>query len=433
VTDIRLPQMTRQSVPGRVRMSHRVWSLSAVELGVLLLLLNGFLWGVAALNVATPGPRGRSGLIKGGDFVHFYTLGSIAAEARFDVLYNEEAQHTRQGRLVPASKALWFAAANGPQVALLFAPFARLPYLWAVAVWTLLTALLYGVCVSVFWRDCPSLRGHKVLVILAACGFEPFWALVHHGQTSALPMLCFAGAWLAAKANRPWWVGFALGSLIIKPHLGVAIAIVMLARREWRILGGALAAITLQWGITVAAVGVTPFRDYLWVLSRGPWTSQLEPNPYAVHSLLGFWTLLCPQRTLALALYLLTSVGVLVVATRLWRHSVPLGIRYSALLLATVLAAPHMRVYELVQLAPAFLLTSDVSERLMAGPRRVFAVLLGLAYVLPLFGFLASVTHVQLSVPVLAGWLIALDWAGLQRASDGRRDPLERDAATGSA
>jgi Glycosyltransferase family 87 len=412
-------------------MSRSAWSPSAVELGALLLLLNGLLWGVAALNVATPGTRGRSGLVKGGDFVHFYTLGSLAAEGRFDLLYTEEAQHARQERLVPSSEGLWFAAANGPQVALLFAPLARLPYLRAVAAWTLLTVLLYGACLWIVWRDCPSLRGHKLLVILAACGFEPFWALIHHGQTSALPLLCFTGAWLAVKANRPWWIGFALGSLIIKPHLGAAVAVVMAARREWRIVGGAVVAVALQWGITVAAVGVTPFHEYLLVLLRGPWTSQLEPNPYAVHSLLGFWTLLCQQRATALALYLLTGVGVLMAAARLWRRSIPGGIRYSALLLATVLVSPHMRVYELVQLAPAFLLSFDASERLTAGPRRVLHLSLGLAYVLPLFGFLASPTRVQWSVPVLAGWLAALLWTGRRRASDVSGDCTNRGGSPG--
>jgi hypothetical protein len=398
-------------------MSRSAWSLSTVELGVLLLLVNAFGWGLAALNIATPGLRGRSGLLKGGDFVHFYTLGSIAAEGRFDLLYNMEAQHAVQERLIPTSGDLWFAPANGPQIALLFAPFTRLPYVWAAAAWALLTALLYGVCLRVFWRNCPSLKGHRLLMVLAACGFEPFWALIHHGQTSALPLVCFAGAWLAVKANRPWWVGFALGSLVIKPHLGVAVAVVMLARREWRIIGGAVGAIVLQWGITVAAVGVTPFYDYLRVLLQGPWrTSQLEPNAYAVHSLRGFWTLLCPQPTVAQALYVLTSAGVLLLAALLWRQSVRLQVRYSALLLATVLVAPHMRVYELVQLAPAFLLAADVSEGLTIGLRRVFRVLLCLAYVLLLLGSLASLTHVQLSVPVFVGLLVGLNSASFRPA-----------------
>jgi len=414
VTDVSVGRVG--SSTGGPRTSRSVWTLSPVELGVLLILLNGLLWGVAALNVTAPGLRGRSGLIKGGDFVHFYTLGSIAVERRFDLLYDMEAQHTRQERVVPTSRELWYVPIYGPQTALLLAPLARLPYLWAAAAWALLTALFYGGCLWIFWRDCLSLKGHRLLVILAACGFEPFWALIHHGQTSALPMLCFAAAWLAGRANRRWWAGLALGTLIFKPHLGIAVAVVMLARREWRIVGGAVTAIALQWGITVAAVGVTPFYEYFRVLLQGPWqTSQLEPNPYAVHSLRGFFALLFAQPTVVLALYLLTSVAVLAVTVRLWRQGVPAGIRYSALLLATVLVAPHMRVYELVQLAPAFLLTVDASDPLTAGPRRVLRVLVGLAYVLPLFGFLASVTHVQLSVPVFVGWLAVLYWSSRAR------------------
>jgi hypothetical protein len=401
-------------------MSRSAWSLSAVELGVLLLLLNGLVWGVAALNLATPGLPGRSGLLKGGDFVHFYTLGSIAAERRVDLLYATDAQHAEQERVIPGSGDYRYVPVYGPQTALLFAPFAQLPYLWAAAAWALVTALLYGACLWIFWRDCPSLQGHRLLVLLAACAFGPFWALLHHGQTSALPLVCVTGAWLAAKTNRPWWEGFALGSLIIKPQLGVAIAVVMVARREWRVVGGALAAIGFQWGIALAAFGITPFSDYIRMLLQGPQLAwQLEPRLYALHSLRGFWMLLFPQSTLALILYLLTGSAALVLAVRTWRVSVPPKVRYSVLLLAIVLVAPHLAVYELVVLAPAYLLSVDATGGLPVGPRRVIRVLLFFAYVLPWLGGVASLTHVQWSVPVFVGWLVALHWVGLRHASDG--------------
>jgi hypothetical protein len=120
----------------------------------------------------------------------------------------------------------------------------------------------------------------------------------------------------------------------------------------------------------------------------------------------------------ALTLYLLTSAVVMVLAIRLWRPSVPLEIRYSALLLATVLVAPHLTTYELVLLAPAFLLTAQGIERAIIVPRRAFRAVLYFAYLLPLAGPLTSVTHVQLSVPVLVGWL-----AGLQRQVLDQRRP----------
>jgi hypothetical protein len=69
------------------------------------------------------------------------------------------------------------------------------------------------------------------------------------------------------------------------------------------------------------------------------------------------------------------------------------------LLLATVLVAPHFTVYDLVILAPAFLLLAD----LMAGQRdnrspRWLGTILYLIYALPLLGPLSRWTHVQLAV-----------------------------------
>jgi len=76
-----------------------------------------------------------------------------------------------------------------------------------------------------------------------------------------------------------------------------------------------------------------------------------------------------------------------------------LGIRYSALLIATVLVAPHLTVYDLVILAPAFLLLGDwiVANRHHHLTLRL-AALLYLVYLLPLVAPPARWTHVQLSV-----------------------------------
>ena len=395
----------------RAAVNGRVWRLTPVELGALLLLLNAGLWGAAAVNIATPGSKARSGLIKGADFVHFYTLGSIAAERRGDLLYDAAAQHVEQVRLVPTSEDDWHVPANGPQMALLFAPLARLSYLWAAAVWALVTALVYAFCVWVVWRRCVSLHQHRLLAALGASAFPPFWYLVLYGQTSALPLLCLTCGWLALRANRKWWAGVALGSLIIKPQLGLAVAAVMLGRREWRIVGGAMAAIAFQWGIAVAAVGTGPLRDHIRLLLEGPrLAGQVEPvlHLFKAHSLRSFWALLCPGSSVALALYLLTGAAVLVITVLLWRESVPLDIRYSALLLATVLVAPHMLVYELVQLAPAFLLAAERLQQTRPKPQRAFVGLLCLAYIFPLAGGVTRATHIQFSVPVFLGWLIVL-------------------------
>jgi hypothetical protein len=240
--------------------------------------------------------------------------------------------------------------------------------------------------------------------------------LILHGQTSVLPLICVTAAWLALKADKRWWAGVALGSLVVKPQLGVAVAAVMIMRREWRMLGGALAAVAVQWGVAAIALGVGPLLDYFQMLRRGPDVAVLlEPKLYQLHSLRGFWSLLVPQPSVALGLYLVSGAALLILTVRLWRPSVHLQVRYSALILATVLVAPHLSIYELVVLVPAFLMTADACEGSLVRPRRTFRGLLYAAYALPLLGPLAAVTHLQLSVPVLGAWFLALS-----RQSSGR-------------
>jgi hypothetical protein len=137
----------------------------------------------------------------------------------------------------------------------------------------------------------------------------------------------------------------------------------------------------------------------------------LEPRPYQTHSLRTFWSMLLPWPDAASGLYLLTAVVVLVLAVACWRRgeSAPLGLRYSALLLATVLVAPHLTVYDLVILAPAFLLLADwLAGSTPDSPGRSLALLLYLSYLLPLAGPLARWTHVQLSVIAIAACFYAI-------------------------
>jgi hypothetical protein len=87
----------------------------------------------------------------------------------------------------------------------------------------------------------------------------------------------------------------------------------------------------------------------------------------------------------------------------------PLPLRYSALLFATILLAPHLTVYDLVILAPAFLLISNWIVAQPAHPAPAyFKLLLYFAFFLPLLGPLARWTHLQLSVPVMATLLYGI-------------------------
>jgi hypothetical protein len=125
-----------------------------------------------------------------------------------------------------------------------------------------------------------------------------------------------------------------------------------------------------------------------------------EPRLYQTHCLRTFWAMLIPWEHISLALYILSAVAVFALTIACWRRaSVPLAAKYSLLLLATVLVAPHLTVYDLVILAPAFLLLGDwLAGQPSTSSARGLGTLLYLVYALSLLGPFARWTHVQLSV-----------------------------------
>ena len=409
-------------------MSRGTSSVNVKELRVALAALALVVWAFAAFNSFSPGLYYRTGPFKGADFVHFYVLGTLVTVGRGDLLFDRGAQATIQSQLVPVATNYSFIPVYGPQTALLFAAFARLPYLWAALAWGLLTIGLYLACVWAVWRRCPPLLAHNSLMLPAALGFIPLYILATCGQTSVLPLMCLTAGYLALKADSMWWAGVALGSLVIKPHFGVAVAVVMLACREWRVVGGAILAVVAQWGLSALVLGSGPLVAYFGMLRKaGGLTEVLEPQMELLHSLRAFWLLLLPSPLLSSMLYVLTGAAVLILTVRLWRAPAALENRYSALVLATVLVSPHLGTYDLVLVAPALVMTAGAAEGAAAPVRRVLRVILWAAYLVPMTRPFTAVTHLQLTSPVFAMWLAMLCWASSMQSQG--RNPVQPELA----
>jgi hypothetical protein len=369
-------------------------------------LLGLCLWGVFAAGISTPGLRDRSGLLKGSDFLQFYVFGSLARAGRTEALYDYAAHVAEAERRVPESRGTSFLPVYGPQVALLFAPLARLAYGPALATWLVASALLYAACVAAVWRGCPRLRPHGRTVALAAVAFPPLFSLIGCGQSSALALAATSGAWLGLRAGRPLAAGFALGCLAYKPQLALGAILVLAAAGEARIVAGAALAAALQVAAAALALGIAPVADYAGVVLRlGELAPTLGFKLHQMHCLRAFFELLAPGAG-ALAAWALASALALALAHRVWRSPLPLAERFAGLLVASALVNPHQYMYDLVVLAPAWLLLAD---RALAAPGRPrLGPLLYAAFVLPALGPLARFTQLQLSVPALAALLGAL-------------------------
>jgi len=389
-----------------------IW-LTAPRLRAHGLILALCLWSVYVWNMATPGLLDRSGNLKGTDFLHFYTLGSLALAHRGADLYSMQAQAAVAAQGVPQAAGVIYLPLYPPEVSLLFAPFARLSYPCALALWLTLSSLTYLLCCYAIFRVCPNLQNHKSTVSMLAVAFPAFWHLMAWGQTSSMALACFTVAFFALRAQREFLAGLAFGCLIFKPQLAIAAAIVFVITIRWKIIAGAILSAFVQLTPSWLFYGPGPLREWMHtLLNLRNRLSLLEPRIYQTHSLRTFWIMLMPWPSVSLALYMMTALLVSAVTIACWRSCAPLRLRYSALLLATVLLAPHLTVYDLVILAPVFLLLCDW---MIAQPASRFTptfkllqLLLYLTFALPLFGPLARWTHFQLSVPVMAALLYGI-------------------------
>lgn len=365
------------------------------------------LWLLYAANLATPGLRDRNGNLKGTDFLHFYTLGSLALEHRGVDLYDMNAQAALAVKRVPEALGIRYLPLYPPQVSLIFLPLAHLSYGWALILWWAASVGIYAACCYGVWRACPNLRNHGGTVALLAVAFPAFFHLIAWGQTSALALACFTLIFFSLRWRQEFLAGLILGALIFKPQLGLAAALVFVSIGAWRIIAGAALSATAELAAGVLYYGTAPLREWIHLLWNGRRVLPLlEPKPYQTYSLRTFWSMLVPWAGVSMFLYGLSALLILTLTVCCWRRAraLPLKVRYPMLLLATVLVAPHLTVYDLVILAPAFLLLANwLVSSISVRSTQPVASLLYLAYMLPLLGPFTRWTHVQLSVIAMTG------------------------------
>jgi len=370
------------------------------------------LWSIYMWNMATPGLRDRNGNLKGTDFLHLYTLGSLATAHRGNDLYDMNAQAALAAQRVPETAGIRYLPLYPPQVSIFFAPLAHLSYGWALVVWWGCSVAVYGVCCYFVWRACPNLRDQGGTVVLLAIAFPAFFHLIAWGQTSAVALSCFTLMFFLLRDRREFLAGLALGCLIFKPQLGLAAAAVFISIGAWKTVSGAALSAAAQLSVGMFYYGTGPLRQWFSTLRNVQNALPLlEPKLYQTHSLRTFWSMLPLSSGVSFVLYFVSATAIFGFTLAMWKpgRDIPLPVRYSALLLASVLLAPHLTVYDLVILAPAFILLADW---LIGQPITQSTLWMGtflyFIYMLPLLGFLPLWTHVQLSVGAMAAAVLLL-------------------------
>jgi hypothetical protein len=379
----------------------RYLTTDRVRAAALLLLVAT--WGVYGYIVSNPGLRDRAGNLKGADFVLWYTFADFGRHGDVADLYRgPEYLERRQFALVPESEGDYFICLYPPQMTALFAPLAGLPYVQALLIWSAITLLVYALCMIAVGRTCRNLWPAAGIVALCAAAYPGFFEQIAHGQCAIVSFACVTGAYLALTAGRPMLAGCAIGVLAFKPTLAATAVAVFVLAGEWRLLAGVVVGAGLQYGTAALVYGPDVLAAWFRAMMQlGDAVQRETPRLFNMHCLRAFWSLLVPEPTVARILYLASALGVLLLAWRAWRRNTDVGVKFAAVLLATVLISPHLYVYDLLILAPALLVLAD--------RRAVPGLFILLCYALPLLGPLAAVTHVQLSVPTFAVtlWLLS--------------------------
>jgi len=386
--------------------------LSAKRLTIWGVGLFALSWFIHLHTTMTPGLVDRVGRFKGSDYVQFYVMGSLLGEGRADALYDAHAHLSEGRRRIDPNLGLYAAHPNyGPQVALAFVPLAALPYGWSLTVFLVFSGACYALSVWIVWRDCEALRRHGRVVAVLAAASPLLLTVVRYGQVSAVAVLALALALAAFRRGRLFLAGVAIGCLAYKPQLGLLFGVVLVATRQWRVVGGAATAVAAQMAVAWIATGSHTMMRYvaeLWLLIRDPRLVQTHPSE--LYSIRGFVHLLVPSEPVVAACGAAALIAAIVIAVRSWSSSTSLNVRFGELIVLTILASPHLISYDLLLLTIPLLVFADWAVQHQ--DRRFSAavpVALVLLYFAPFSGMIvARLIGVQVAVIVMVGivWMM---------------------------
>jgi hypothetical protein len=372
------------------------------------------MWTVWLVDMSGGGHTDRLGKVKGTDFLHFYVIGSIAHEGRWEQLFDVQANYTRAQAVVPGSAETLYIPIESPQIALLFAPLAALRYTVALALWLAVAFALYACSCWLMWPDCKALHAHRYTVVAASVAFPGLYSEVLHGQVACLALVAVAIALFALRREWRFSAGLALGFLVFKPHWVVAAGAVFFFAREWRVVAGIAVAAVAQVAVTYVVLGGSVMSAYWRMLRAVPRIADLlEPRPG--DSLRGLFKALVPIEPAALLLYAAAAFATLLLTARVWRSDGAVEIRLSAIVLAMILISPHVNPYDLILLAPVFFL---LANWLVLSPDEsrgsALSMWLCILIAAPILTGLPAILRLQFSVTAMAAILFLL-WRIVQR------------------
>jgi hypothetical protein len=333
--------------------------------------------------------RGQlNGAVYHADFLNYYSAGEMLLEQPGN-LYRPDAERAFQRQLAGGADvydAFW----SLPQLALLFAPLALLPYGVAYLVWCVVNLSLLALSAHLL---APRIAGRSagwLWTLLALCYLPVVHALTD-GQTPFVLLCGFCGFVWLMEGGHPAAPTALLG-WAWKPQLMLAPLLALVLGRRWRSAVGLVLVQTAASGAVVVWAGVDSLQRYLEIARiASEQTAQRVAPPG--QTLLGLAQSLIGVGPAAVALGVVTASGVALVIGWMWwgglRSDARRDLQLAAIPIAALLTATRAGTYELtLWLASAWLLVRYTHA--VPGHRQVA---LGLVFVLWWAGDLATLAE----------------------------------------
>ncbi len=200
-----------------------------------------------------------SGHVWGRDFVNVWTGGNLVLEGRSDVIYALNDYVAYQRELIGQINAHYYS--YPPTSLFLAAPFGLLPYIAAYLFWVVGTLGLFLWAARPYVRDVPNFPILYAAITPAA--LVNIWSGHYGFLIGALWLACFARI-----ERKPASAGLFAALLTIKPHLGLLLPPLLLARSKWRVVAVAAAASIAMVLLSAAAFGMDLWVEYATKVSR---------------------------------------------------------------------------------------------------------------------------------------------------------------------
>ena len=339
---------------------------------------------LATISWIDPIPRDATTLVVGRDFLNFWMYGRAAGSPDPSAFY-DPAVYNRA--LVPIAGPD-YAGQNWsypPSIMLIAAPFAKLPYLAALVVWTILN-------LAVFCLVIPGRMGDRRLVVPVL--FSPAAVLCLMSGQSAFLTAAMLITIFATLDRRPLLSGALIGLLTLKPQLGLLLPVMLVASGRWRTFIAAAGTAMAIVAATAALFGPRVWLDYL--LTGVPAQNLVLVDPEMrgapfMPTIFMNMRLTGASYGLAMAVqgaFSAVAIGIVAFVFRTRRQADPLLLA-ATFFACAIFASPYLLAYDVMALTvtATMLLASDRLD----GRGRVLAKLV---FWLPLIQLAFGFTHI---------------------------------------